>query len=90
MSQNESDAHAVRALRVARSELCGTVWSMNTENRSAVLKVRLRPAEADALRELAEQDDEPVSAVVRRAIRCYIDIETEVSHGTDTEGRSST
>lgn len=62
---------------------------MNTDDtRSIALKVRLRPAEADKLRELAEQDDESVSAVVRRAIRRYI--ETEVSHGTDTEGRSST
>jgi hypothetical protein len=32
-----------------------------------------RPAEADKLRELATQDDEPVSAVLRRAIRRYVE-----------------
>jgi predicted transcriptional regulator len=34
---------------------------------------RIRPTEADKLRELAARDDEPVSAVVRRAIRRYIE-----------------
>ena len=46
---------------------------MLTEMRSIDLRVRLRPSEADKLRELAAQDDEPVSAVVRRAIRRYIE-----------------
>jgi predicted transcriptional regulator len=41
--------------------------------RSVALRVRLRPAEALKLRELAEKADEPVSAVVRRAIRWYIE-----------------
>jgi predicted transcriptional regulator len=36
-----------------------------------MLTVRLPPAEADKLRELAAQDDEPVSAAVRRAVRRY-------------------
>jgi predicted transcriptional regulator len=40
--------------------------------RSEMLQVRLRPEEAEKLRELAERDDEPVSAVVRRAVRRYI------------------
>jgi len=44
-----------------------------------MLRVRLRPAEADKLRELAAKDDEPVSAVVRRALRRYI----EDTEGTD-------
>jgi predicted transcriptional regulator len=43
------------------------------DTRSQTLQVRLRPAEAAKLRELAAQDDEPVSAVVRRAIRRYIE-----------------
>ena len=46
---------------------------MTTDTRSIDLRVRIRPAEADKLRELAAMDDEPVSAVVRRAIRCYIE-----------------
>ena len=46
---------------------------MPTEIRSVDLRVRLRPAEADKLRELAAKDDEPVSAVVRRAIRRYVE-----------------
>ena len=38
-----------------------------------MLQVRLRPDEAERLRELAAQDDEPVSALVRRAIRRYVE-----------------
>jgi predicted transcriptional regulator len=51
---------------------------MPTEIRSIDLRVRLRPTEADKLRELAARDDEPVSAVVRRAIRRYVEqVESE-------------
>lgn len=53
---------------------CNTLSAMSTQQtRSIDLRVRLRPSEADKLRELAERDDEPVSAVVRRAIRRYIE-----------------
>jgi predicted transcriptional regulator len=53
---------------------CNTLSAMSTQQiRSIDLRVRLRPGEADKLRELAERDDEPVSAVVRRAIRRYIE-----------------
>lgn len=45
-----------------------------------MLQVRLRPGEAEKLRELAAKDDEPVSAVVRRAIRRYIE-QQEASDG---------
>jgi len=51
---------------------------MNTKQdttRSQTLQVRLRPADADKLRELAERDDEPVSVIVRRAIRHYVEQE---------------
>jgi predicted DNA-binding protein len=47
--------------------------------RAKTLQVRLRPSEYQTLAELAAQDDEPVSAVVRRAIRRYI----ENTEGTD-------
>jgi predicted transcriptional regulator len=43
------------------------------DTRSHTLQVRLRPSEAHKLRELAAEDDEAVSAVVRRAIRRYIE-----------------
>jgi predicted DNA-binding protein len=48
---------------------------MNTtpQARTETLQVRLRPAEADKLREIAARDDEPVSAIVRRVIRRYIE-----------------
>lgn len=52
---------------------CDTLAAMPTDTRSIDLRVRLRPSEADKLRELAAKDDEPVSAVVRRAIRRYIE-----------------
>lgn len=50
---------------------------MNTaETRSIELRVRIRPAEADALRELAAKDPETnVSMLVRRAIARYIEQE---------------
>jgi len=48
-----------------------------TDKRAKTLQVRLRPAEYQTLAELAAKDDEPVSAVVRRAIRRYVE---------DTEG----
>jgi len=52
---------------------------MNTptpqDTRSETLRLRLRPAEVANLRELAARDDEPVSAVVRRAIRRYVEQE---------------
>jgi hypothetical protein len=44
----------------------------DTAPRSQILQVRLRPSEAEALRKIAERDDEPVSQVVRRAIRNQI------------------
>jgi len=47
--------------------------AMRVDIRSVDLRVRLRPAEANTLRQLAEREDEPVSAVVRRAIRRYIE-----------------
>ena len=43
------------------------------DKRDKTLQVRLRPAEYQTLRELAERDDEPVSAVVRRALRRYVE-----------------
>lgn len=53
---------------------CDTLSGMPaTEKRSVDLRVRLRPSEAEKLQELAEQEDEPVSATVRRAIRRYIE-----------------
>jgi predicted transcriptional regulator len=52
---------------------------MQSDTRSIDLRVRIRPAEADKLRELAAEDDEPVSAVVRRAIRRYIEQANEGS-----------
>ncbi len=50
---------------------------MNTtqEKRDRTLQVRLRPAEYDTLAALAAREDEPVSAVVRRAIRRYLEAE---------------
>jgi predicted transcriptional regulator len=48
--------------------------------RSVALRLRIRPAEANKLRELAAQDDEPVSAVVRRAIRRYIEDADRTDH----------
>jgi predicted DNA-binding protein len=59
-----------RAWHVLRRD---TLSAMQTDIRSVDLRVRLRPAEALKLRELAAKDDEPVSAVVRRAIRRYIE-----------------
>ncbi len=53
------------------------------DTRSETLRLRLRPADLAKLRELAARDDEPVSAVVRRAIRRYIDQE-----GVNTDGTS--
>ncbi len=50
------------------------------DTRSQTLQVRLRPAEMQTLSELAERDDEPVSAVVRRAIRRYIE-QQEANNG---------
>ncbi len=46
--------------------------STTSDTRRTTLQVRVRPAEADKLRELAAKEDEPVSVVVRRAIRQYI------------------
>jgi len=59
-----------RRLSVLRRD---TLSAMQADIRSVDLRVRLRPAEADKLRELAAKDDEPVSAVVRRAIRRYVE-----------------
>jgi hypothetical protein len=68
---------ATNALQPAASVAarCSTLSSMNTtqDTRRITLQVRLRAAEADTLRELAARDDEPVSVVVRRAIRRYIE-----------------
>jgi hypothetical protein len=49
---------------------------MNTspdEGRTSLLQVRIRPSEDQALRKIADKNDEPVSAVVRRALRTYIE-----------------
>jgi predicted transcriptional regulator len=53
---------------------------MTPAERTEMLRVRLRPAEADKLRELAARDDEPVSAVVRRALRRYIEDTERTDH----------
>jgi predicted transcriptional regulator len=45
------------------------------DTRDKTLQVRVRPAEYQKLQDLAARDDEPVSAVVRRAIRLYIEHE---------------
>jgi hypothetical protein len=46
---------------------------MPADIRSVDLRIRVRPAEALKLRELAAREDESVSAVVRRAIRFYLE-----------------
>jgi predicted DNA-binding protein len=49
--------------------------------RTETLQVRLRPDEADRLRALAAQEDEPVSLIVRRLIRRHLE-QQEASDGT--------
>ena len=47
-----------------------------SETRSVELRVRVRPTEAEALRELAEKDGETtISALVRKAITRYVEAE---------------
>jgi predicted transcriptional regulator len=46
---------------------------MQADIRSVDLRVRVRPDEAQTLRELAAKNDESMSAVVRRAIRLYVE-----------------
>ena len=48
--------------------------SKEPETRSVELRIRVRPSEAEKLRELTERDGEDnMSAIVRRAIRQYIE-----------------
>jgi Ribbon-helix-helix protein, copG family len=51
-----------------------TLYGMSTtfDPKRTTIQVRLRSADAEKLRELAAAADEPVSAVVRRAIRLYM------------------
>jgi hypothetical protein len=69
----ESAADSVRGSVGVRGTLQAMKPTMQGTTRSETLRVRLRPVEAQALRELAAQDSETtVSMLVRRAINRYI------------------
>ncbi len=53
---------------------------MTPAERTEMLRVRLRPVEANKLGELAARDDELVNAVVRRALRRYIEDAERTDH----------
>jgi predicted DNA-binding protein len=61
-----------------------------TDTRAKTLQVRLRPAEYQTLAELAAKDDEPVSAVVRRAIRRYVEDTEGTGHRKQRSARDGT
>jgi hypothetical protein len=64
---------------------CGTLWNMQRTNRTEVLRVRVRQDEREALEAIATREDLPLSTVLRRALRTYV----EGREGTRSTGRTT-
>jgi hypothetical protein len=62
--------------------------TMKPTSRDAMLRVRIRDTERDALQAIATREDEPLSATVRRALRFYIEHTEGTKAGHGREGRA--
>ena len=62
---------------------------MKRPERTEQLRLRLRKSERKALEAIATRDDEPMSAVVRRALRFYIEQAEGDAEGARFTGRAT-